>query len=161
MALLVGAVSVFGGVSAGLLAGGSEPSPGETFPTDPPTFDPPPPVYSKEPREEPTEEEDRLIRATFEKESTGTVTYASGEETAGSTITIAGQEIRLPEDAYVESEIIFISCIEGSPCPPTPYYVLQRGDSVIGIDAEGVIWEETLAVDDDKSTFDFAKEALR
>lgn len=145
-------LSILGGVVTALIAGG---------PGDPPPLDTPSPVVptSETPREL-SPEEDAQIRATAEASSEGKRIQVTGPETAGSAIQIAGRTVQLPDDAWVKHRWVHILCMEGQECPPTPYFVLVRGNSTIEVDAEGRIWDEKIAKTED-APFDFLKEALR
>lgn len=107
-----------------------------------------------------SEEEDAQIRATAEAKSTGVLTHVTGTETAGSLIVIAGREIQLPADTWVKDRVIYIYCVEGQECPPTPYFVLHRGKSIIEVDAAGKIWGETISPDE-MTPFAFLKDLLQ
>lgn len=146
-------ISTAATVSAGLVAGG---------PGDPPLSTPPPPERPPpRPAGEVSEEEDAAIRATAEAESPGRLIAASGLETAGKTITFRdGRRVTLPEDAWIESRVSAIFCVEGQECPPLPYYVIQRWDSQAEVDATGRIWgEKVSSLDEDP--FAFLREALQ
>lgn len=54
---------------------------------------------------------------------------ASGIETMGFTITVAGQDIKLPDDVYIEATVIDVECMVGTECPETPLYVLRYKDA--------------------------------
>lgn len=56
---------------------------------------------------------------------------ASGPETMGSTITVAGKEIKLPDNVYIVAEVVAVTC--GEKCPEVPYLYLKYKDSDIGI----------------------------
>lgn len=72
--------------------------------------------------------------------------WVSGPNTAGTTISIAGTEVQLPPDAYVESFIVNVSCYPGQTCPEVPYYILRRGSSTIAIvRRSGIVIQESLA----------------
>jgi hypothetical protein len=130
-------------------------------PGDPPSLDTTAPVVPTFALlREPSPEEDAQIRATSEASSKGKRIQVTGPETAGSAIQIAGHTIQLPDDAWVMHRWIHILCIEGQECPPTPYFVLVRGNSTIEVDAEGRIWDEKIAATQD-APFDFLKQSLR
>lgn len=73
------------------------------------------------------EEIDRKSRATG-----GTVTRA-GPETKGATITVAGKNIKLPDDAYWDGIAMEVSCLNEVPCAQTPIIGIVRGKSEIGV----------------------------
>jgi hypothetical protein len=145
-------LSILGGAAAALIAG----APGDPQPPD----TAPPVVPASAPLRELSPEVDAQIRATAEASSEGKRIQVTGTETAGSAIQIAGRTIQLPDDAWVKNRLIHILCMEGQECPPTPYFVLVRGNSTIEVDAKGRIWDEKIAATDD-APFDFLKESLR
>lgn len=55
--------------------------------------------------------------------------YASGPETTGGALDIAGKQIQLPVNVYAEAFITSITCDPKSYCPEPPIYVLRYTDS--------------------------------
>ena len=91
----------------------------------------------------------------------GKIIAASGPETKGITLTIAGKKIKLPDDAFVEHNIVDAVGPAGGPRIETPVLVLKRGNSTLSISVtSGKIHEEKLAPGEEKA-FDFLKKALQ
>ena len=126
--VLIGAVPVFLivaviALAAGTAAGGSDSTP------PPPESRPSPPPNIPEPRSTQdglSSEERNEIKA-----RRGTPSW--GSHTAGTVIEIAGRQVQLPTDVYVEGIVDHVLCVEGESCPNTPIYGLRRGDSRVGI----------------------------
>ena len=83
-----------------------------------------------------------------------------GPHTAGSVIQIAGHQLQLPSDVYVEAIVSEILCIAGEPCPVAPLYVLLRGDSLASIEKRTGRFAPGTPVST-METFDFIEKALR
>ena len=83
-----------------------------------------------------------------------------GPHTAGSVIQIAGHQLQLPSDVYVEAIVSEILCIAGEPCPVAPLYVLRRGDSLASIEKRTGRFAPGTPVST-METFDFIEKALR
>lgn len=77
-------------------------------------------------------EEERLRAAALQN---GRVIVASGPETMGSRVQVAGKDIQLAADAYVEAYIASVTCRQGQVCPRTPLYTIRQGTSRITISA--------------------------
>ncbi|MBI4287424.1 MAG: hypothetical protein HY671_03210 [Chloroflexi bacterium] len=91
----------------------------------------------------------------------GKIAAASGPETKGVTITLAGKKIKLPEDAFIEHNIVDVVSPPGGPRIETPVLVLRRGNSTISISVpSGKVHEEKLAPGEEKA-FDFLRKALQ
>lgn len=58
----------------------------------------------------------------------------TGPETAGQVIRVAGKDVQLPPDVYVDQFVISVSCMAEAPCPQAPIYVLRRGPSTIAVE---------------------------
>lgn len=93
---------------------------------------------------------------------------AAGPTTLGSVIEVAGKKIQLPPDVYVEGYIVIAECVEGLPCPETPYYLLQYKDSppdILGVTARnGAIVETYNAPEEQRrlhERFAWLEEALK
>lgn len=90
---------------------------------------------------------------------------ASGPETAGTTIEVAGHVIKLPPDAQLDGVMIEALCIVGQPCPQTPAYRIIRNGERITVDRAGQVWGPTksgpLRPEEIPETFAFLREALR
>lgn len=86
---------------------------------------------------------------------TGRLVKLSGPETAGATIAINGRPVKLPSDTYVESFIVNIECIPGAQCPTPPLYRLQRGNSIISIEANSGRVVELNTAPGEQRAFDF------
>lgn len=71
-------------------------------------------------------------------------TTISGPETAGSVINVAGQDIQLPDNVYVNAYVATILCVPGRRCPEVPAYALAMTDS----DAQLTISQESGALID-------------
>ena len=74
---------------------------------------------------------------------------------------IAGENIQLPTDAYY----YHVKTVDFEYGPgvliPTPFYLIERGDSRIFVTVDdGLIWEECVAPDE-QGAFDFVWEALQ
>ena len=83
-----------------------------------------------------------------------------GSHTAGTVIEIAGRQVQLPTDVYVEGIVDHVLCVEGESCPNTPIYGLRRGDSRVGIEEHTGQFVPGSS-DSDLAAFDFIQEALR
>jgi hypothetical protein len=91
----------------------------------------------------------------------GTEIALSGPATRGTTVSIRGKPIKLPDDAYVESVVARTSCGVGMPCSETPLILIRRGDSTISLSGgSGTILRETVAPGQEQA-FAFLKDALR
>lgn len=99
------------------------------------------------------------LRTTIEKgELPGKIVDASGPSTRGAEITVGGNKIKLPPDAFIEGVIVDIMCIE-DPCPETPVLVLQRGNSKIWIsEPTGEIIQRVIS-QGEENAFDFLRES--
>jgi hypothetical protein len=97
-------------------------------------------------------------RATLEHE--GRFIKASGPETKGIRLDIAGIDVQLPSDVYVAHYIVHVQCGVGNFCPEAPIYVLQRGKSQISVSKPtGTMFEERIAPGEE-GAFDFLREVL-
>lgn len=86
---------------------------------------------------------------------------ASGPDTRGAIITVAGKKVKLPDDAYIKHFIVEILCAPGQKCLQAPVYVVGRGNSEIAFSARtGEIGQEKVAAGE-QGTFDFLKRALQ
>lgn len=118
------------------------------------TFPPPPDTTPEPPKDvvipKPTGELRTVIIA------------ATGPETKGALIEIAGKQIQLPSDAYIAYDLFDVVCvIGGDPCPETPLYIIARSSSTITVSApSGIIYKEEIS-EGDKEPFAFIKDALR
>lgn len=152
-------------VSIGVAAGSVTISQGTEDPPLPDIPPPPPPqAANPTPRPDLTFEEAMEIRRAEEREGIargGVNIKVSGPETAGKLLNIAGKDVQLPPDAYVLALITDSLCIEGSPCPETPSYVIKRGFStiVVAIHSGTVIKKEVAP--DEEGAFNFLKGVLR
>ena len=124
----------------------------------PPKSTPSPPTHIPEPRSTQDtvtdEERDEVKRRRA---------YSSqewGPHTAGTVIEIAGRQVQLPTDVYVEGIVDHVLCVEGESCPNTPIYGLRRGDSRVGIEEHTGQFVPGSS-DSDLAAFDFIQEALR
>ena len=153
--VLIGAVPVFLivaviALAAGTAAGGSDSTP------PPPESRPSPPPNIPEPRSTQdglSSEERNEIKA-----RRGTPSW--GSHIAGTVIEIAGRQVQLPTDVYVEGIVDHVLCVEGESCPNTPIYGLRRGDSRVGIEEHTGQFVPGSS-DSDLAAFDFIQEALR
>lgn len=96
-------------------------------------------------------------------EHRGSIQYLSGVETKGSTIVIADEMIKLPDDVYVKAYVVDADPIEGHHDigKHLPWYALQKGDSTIVI-SEKTGFVLNLAVSDDtKEPFHFLKRYIQ
>ena len=144
-----------------------------TTPTPTPTRTPtptptPPPKLTRE-QMQPTQEERAKMSKALEDSyarsgkppDTSTHYVISGPTTKGMTIPIAGKQIKLPDDAYVEHYVIVGTASPGKVPPPTPYFVIARSNSrVIVPTGSGKIYSETIAPGEE-GAFNFLKEALK
>lgn len=73
----------------------------------------------------PTEEELEAIR---QQMSAGEVIELTGPKTRGSTLTIAGELMKLPADVEVSHYVVMGMCVPGRKCLPLPGYVLYDVD---------------------------------
>ena len=127
----------------------------------PPPFLPPPPQDVPVPRQVVSQAEADAIYDRMYKEGRLIRTRVSGPETAGSTIEVAGKQIKLPPDTYVFAFVVTANCIVGMPCPESPVYVLKRGNSQVGVETgNGKLWNEIVAPEDVRP-FEFLKEGLK
>lgn len=83
-----------------------------------------------------------------------------GLQTAGSTINIAGNDIRLSGDIWVKDWTADPPCNNGRKCPVAPYWTLQNEDALIYIDGNGKIWDELVGCGD-PAPFELIKIALK
>lgn len=88
-----------------------------------------------------------------------------GLEAKGKPIRVAGIDVQLPPDAYVEYIIVdALPCppsIEGVNCPEVPFYKLRRGNSTIGVSIKsGTMFQEQVAPGEE-GAFDFLREAFQ
>ena len=84
----------------------------------------------------------------------------SGPATAGSRITVAGRQIQLDSETYVET---YVTCRPAGnrPCSLPPIYVLRHGNSHIDVASDtGALDQEDLAPGEEHA-FDRLREALR
>ena len=49
----------------------------------------------------------------------------------------AHRYVSLPDDVKMVDRITFMTCVDYSKCPVTPYFVFQRGTAKIGVDSSG------------------------
>ncbi|MGB3205175.1 MAG: hypothetical protein WBB28_09320 [Crinalium sp.] len=89
----------------------------------------------------------------------------TGPEGKGKPIKIAGIDVQLPPDAYVEYVIVDGTCIAGAipgvNCPEFPFYRLRRGNSTIGVSVNsGTMFQENLAPGEEEG-FNFLKDTFR
>ena len=127
----------------------------------PPPFLPPPPQDVPVPRQVVSQAEADAIYDRMYKEGRLIRTRVSGPETAGSTIEVAGKQIKLPPDTYVYAYVIIADCVVGTPCPEPPVYGLKRGGSQVTVEKRsGKLWYETIAPGE-VDPFKFLKEGLR
>ena len=131
--------------------GGSQPS---TPPPPKPTPSPPPNIP------EPRSSQDTVTSEEREKVKARRGPPPWGPHTAGSVIQIAGHQLQLPSDVYVEAIVSEILCIAGEPCPVAPLYVLRRGDSLASIEKRTGRFAPGTPVST-METFDFIEKALR
>jgi hypothetical protein len=83
------------------------------------------------------------------------------EHTRGAKLRIAGKDVQLPPDAYVDAYVVRVMCIAGQKCPETPLYTIKRGNSYISVTLRtGAITHEQVARGEE-GTFMFLREALR
>ena len=75
-------------------------------------------------------------------------------------IVIAGIEIQLPSDVWVDKWNPDMSCAEGKKCPTMPYWTLYNGEGTIEIDGDGKIWQELIGCGD-PAPFASIKKLLR
>lgn len=83
-----------------------------------------------------------------------------GLQTAGSTITIAGNDIRLSDDIWIKDWTAEPPCDSGRRCPAAPYWTLQNEDALIYIDGNGKVWDELVGCGD-PAPFELIKNALK
>jgi hypothetical protein len=80
-----------------------------------------------------------------------TWTAVGGPTTAGALIVIAGREVQLPADAYIDGGIVTHADYGvGGPQPPpgagAPFIAIRRGNSQILVNiVTGVTWNESIA----------------
>lgn len=90
----------------------------------------------------------------------GVIVKSDGPTTAGANITIARKGIKLPDDAYIDSRIIGISCGPG-PCPKPPVLTIARGKSKITFsEVDGFVVSEQIAPGEEHA-FDFLRSYLK
>lgn len=90
----------------------------------------------------------------------GASVAVSGPSTMGSQITLRGRQVQLPADAYVYAYVVTVTCESGKPCPPTPLYVVERGQSRLSVaQPTGQIVQEQVAPTD-SNPFDSIKRQL-
>jgi hypothetical protein len=88
---------------------------------------------------------------------------ASGPENLGGKVEVTGKTIQLPEDAWIESWILFIDCATGTKCPRAPVLVIRGGTSEVQIDADGVVGDNVRGIyplTELAPEFDFIRRAL-
>ncbi len=117
---------------------------------------PSPPPHTPEPR--PSQDTVSIEEREEVKARRGTPPW--GPHTAGTVIEIAGRQVQLPEDVYVEVIVDHVLCIEGEYCPATPIYGLRRGDSAVDIEKPSGQFVPGSS-DADLAAFDFIQEALK
>ena len=78
----------------------------------------------------------------------------------GETVTIAGVEIHLPEDAYIDAFISKALCRPGSTCARLPWVVIQRGESKIFVSIPTGVIDREIIAPGEEGAFDFLKEVL-
>jgi hypothetical protein len=122
---------------------GLSPPPPPTNPS-PPDIPPPPDFDAREFIRQ--AREDGLIRST------------RGPSTAGSVISIAGKDVKLPDNTYIEKRWYTEFCRKD--CPVNPVYKLRRGESTVWVDSAGKMWDEDIA-DGRVDAFNFFREAVR
>jgi hypothetical protein len=96
-------------------------------------------------------------------EKNGHVKHYAGEKTKGSSITIAGKSIKLPDDAYVKAYVVDDDRLERSEdtTDHLPFYAIQHGNSTIMI-AEKTGYVVNLVLDDaDIKPFHFLKGEIK
>jgi hypothetical protein len=130
-------------------------------PNNPPDTTPEPPEYQYQERPTTTFEDEVQAREETRRNHPGQFIPASGPGTAGSKIYIAGKEVQLPADVIIKRFIVSGVCTAGQPCPETPIYELQRGNSIIGISALSGAIVEGFNVAAEDGAFDFLKEVLK
>lgn len=147
---ILAGIALAGGIGDGVFA--LSPAPVST---------PRPPIVTPAPRppEPRTLEESRQIREKLQREegNSGRLVPASGPETRGIVIHVAGKPIQLPPDAWIEREITFIQCALGEPCPQAPLYELRRGSSRIVISVPSGDWGHERIAPGEEGAFDFIK----
>lgn len=91
-------------------------------------------------------------------EKNGRIEHAAGEKTKGSVITIAGEKVKLPEDAFIKA---FVTEDEGlgrrGETEHLPFYAIQRGSSAIMIAQKTGVVVNLVLDEADKKPFDFLK----
>jgi hypothetical protein len=76
------------------------------------------------------------------------------EETRGKLITVAGKQVQLPEDAYIEGVMVAVEPVPGRTPVKPPVVILRRGESGVAVeDATGHMY---LGVPEDAVRRDFA-----
>jgi hypothetical protein len=87
--------------------------------------------------------------------------HSSGPATRGAVIHVAGREVQLPPDAFIERSVAAVLCGGGLPCPETPFYILRRGNSTVSVSLRsGARFDEQIAPGEE-GAFDFLREATR
>ena len=56
------------------------------------------------------------------------ITHDIATETRGKAINVGGKRVQLPPDAYVEGEVLSVTCVIKDRCPETPFYNIRRGE---------------------------------
>ena len=139
------------GLDASAATPSQPPSPSAGTPPDstpaPPPFAERPPHLVQPPSLTPEEEIERRRK--------------SGSQTTARRIHVAGRDVELPPDAFVDTYIITVLCVVGRPCPEAPYYVIRRGNSTIVVSRRsGTLRDEKIAPGEE-GAFDFLKPALK
>ena len=78
----------------------------------------------------------------------------------GETVTIAGVEIHLPEDAYIDYFISKARCLPGGTCARLPWVVIRRGESKIFVSIPTGVIDREIISSGEEGAFDFLKGAL-
>lgn len=69
----------------------------------------------------------------------------NGPTTLGSFVQIDGQEIKLPDDAWVVEKIESTTCAPRyGVCGRDPLWILARADQEVTIDSDGLLWDRDL-----------------
>lgn len=81
------------------------------------------------------------------------ITVSGVAATAGTNILIADKAIQLPDDVYIEAELIDVLCVSGLPCPETPLTVLRYIGSTDNISVNpntGIIYAHPIGTPDEQ-----------
>jgi len=90
----------------------------------------------------------------------GRTIYSSGPNTRGAVIVVAGREVQLPPDAFIERSVATAMCGGVPGCPEAPFYILRRGSSTVGVSQRsGARFDERIAPGEE-GAFDFLPEAV-